>query len=84
MHCFRHPGYAVACFRGSVASRPASPPYRQLMQETATGYRPASIHAGMPIADPSPSGGSLRSRRCLFRLISAPKILWGAEMAGLL
>jgi hypothetical protein len=38
--------------------------------------------AGMPPADPSPDCGSLRSRRCWFRLISAPKCLWGAEMAG--
>ena len=59
-------------------------PPGQLVQETATGIRPASILAGMPNADPSPIGGSLRSRRSLFRLISAPRILWGAEMAGLL
>ena len=39
-------------------------PLGTLVQETATGNQPAGIHAGMLIADPSPSGGSLRSRRC--------------------
>jgi len=59
-------------------------PFGKLVQETATGNQPAGIHAGMPIADPSPCGGSLRSRCCLFRLIFAPRILWGAKMAGVL
>ena len=59
-------------------------PSARMAQESATGKQRASIHAGTLLADPSPSGGSLRSRCCLFRLISAPKILWGAEMAGLL
>jgi hypothetical protein len=87
-----HPGASGTCryaaphayggqLRPSLRDR-QSRPSGLLVQETATGIRPASIHAGMPNADPSPSGGSLRSRRCLFRLISAPRILWGAEMAG--
>ena len=43
------------------------------MQATPTGKQRASIHAGTPFADPSPGGGSLRSCRCLFRLIFCPQ-----------
>jgi hypothetical protein len=44
---------------------------------SATGNRPASLLAGIPIADPSPVGRSLRSRRCLFRLSFAPCLMGG-------
>ena len=39
------PAIAVACSRGSVASRPASPPFRPLMR-TATGKRRGQHRAG--------------------------------------
>jgi hypothetical protein len=45
--------------------------------QSATGNRSASILAGTPVADPSPVGGSLRSRRFLFRLSFAPCLMGG-------
>ena len=60
-----------------VAARPATPPFRPLMPESATGERHASIHAGMPFADPSPEGGSLRSRRWFVPAHFAPCLCGG-------
>jgi hypothetical protein len=76
---FRHPGFAVACSQaslrfGPLCGRPTAPS-RPLVQ-VGDGQLARQHRAGMPIADPSPDGGSLRSRRASFRLISAPRILW--------
>jgi hypothetical protein len=62
-----------------VAMRRPAAPSRSLMPEPATGKRSASIHAVTPLADPSPVSGSLRSRRCLFRLIFAPRNTVGGK-----
>ncbi len=63
-------------FAPSLCDRLRRPP-GTLVQETATGRQPASIHAGMLPADPLPFGGSLRSRRFLFRLSFTPVFMGG-------
>ena len=81
------PGCAGRVLTGSASlpslrDRLRRPPARWCW--SATGERHAGILAVMPPADPSPEGGSLRSRRDWFRLNFAPKSLWGAKLAGLL
>jgi hypothetical protein len=62
------------------------------MNALNAGRKPANVtpgtrstgHRACPSLIGSLAVGRLRSRHCLFRLISAPRKLWGAEMAGLL
>ena len=54
-----------------VPSGPPTAPSRPLVQ-VGDGQLSRRHPAGMPIADPLPDRGSLRSRRCLFRLSFAP------------
>ena len=56
----------------------AAPPARWC-KKRRRGNRPASIHAGMPIADPSPSGRSLRSRGCFVPAHFCPQKYCGGQ-----
>ena len=86
MH-LRHPGFAVACSRGTLRSRPygtgfAALPPRLCKSRTRQPAHPASLPI-IPLAARVLIVVRDAPRRGWFWLISAPRILWGAEMAGL-
>src|SRR5437763_1623819 len=81
------PATRAGCFACSLVARPFGLAFGHRLRPLTRGRQraigPPNILLFIPIADPSPCGGSLRSRALSVPAHFRPTSLWGAKMAGL-